>query len=59
MSVHHNIRDARTTHPRKRQRRQRALDRFTVKESKAGDAAYAARKAVELASLRRVLGALS
>jgi hypothetical protein len=47
------IRDSRTTHPQKRARRQRALERFSVNEARAArDPAYAERKAIELRSLQ-------
>lgn len=49
-----NVRDSRTTHPKKRARQQRALDRFVVGETT--NAAYQQRKATELASLKKSLG---
>lgn len=49
-----NVRNSRTTHPLKRERRERALDRFTVKENV--DPKYQQRKEVELASLKKSLG---
>lgn len=48
------IRDSRTTHPRKRARQQRALERFTPYIGP--DAAKAIRKNAELLSLRKSLG---
>lgn len=44
-----NIRNARTTHPRKQARRQRAIFRFSIKES--GSIEYLARKMGEAESL--------
>lgn len=54
MGTGSNFRNGITTHPRKRARRERALDRFTVKESREPE--YHQRKAVELASLKKSLG---
>ena len=47
-----NIRNARTTHPRKTARRQRAADRFYVKFARSErDAAYLERKCTEAIAL--------
>ncbi len=46
-----------TTHPKRRARRERALDRFTVDKARAAkDTKYAGAKATELNSLKRSLG---
>ena len=50
-----NIRNIRTTHPKKRARRQGAMDRFSVKFGASKE--YMASKEIELSSLARSLGA--
>ena len=49
-----NARNSRTTHPQIRRRRERALDRFTVKD-KAPSVGYFDRKEEERAALTRKL----
>lgn len=46
-----NIRNSRTTHPRKAIRRQRAAWRFSYVPEKMGDASYMARKMTEAKAL--------
>jgi hypothetical protein len=47
-----NIRNSRTTHPRKAARRQRASERFYIKADRADrDVAYLQRKCVEATAL--------
>jgi hypothetical protein len=50
-----NRRNALTTHPKLRARRERALGRFWIKEKHAGDADYLLRKEVERDALIRKL----
>jgi hypothetical protein len=46
-----NARNSRTTHPRKKARRERAAARFTVTASRLDDNAYRVRKLTEAAAL--------
>lgn len=46
-----NKRNSRTTHPRKAKRRATALENFTVKRNRIGEAAYMARKLAEYMAL--------
>lgn len=46
-----NIRNARTTHPRKAARRERAAQRFCINPARANDAEYMKAKATEAKSL--------
>lgn len=52
-----NIRNSRTTHPRKQARRQRAFERFSVrayiKDGSGSHLAYVGRKEAELAALKK------
>ena len=51
-----NVRNSRTTHPRKAARRAGALQRFTVGEHAQTNAVYRKAKAIEQFSLERSLG---
>ncbi len=46
-----NIRNSRTTHPRKQARRQRAADRFHIDPMRAGSKAYLKNKSTEAFAL--------
>jgi hypothetical protein len=46
-----NLRNSRTTFPRKAARRQRAADRFSIKRDLRNDSGYMARKTQEAQSL--------
>lgn len=54
-----NIRNAHTTHPRRKARQLRAFNRFDTLDSRSGDTSYQLRKSEEYAALRRAVGALA
>jgi len=46
-----NVRNARTTHPRKTARRERAAARFSIKHQRMGDEKYMTAKSIEAKAL--------
>lgn len=54
-----NIRNSRTTHPKRKARQVRAFHRFYTLDSRSGDTSYQLRKSEEYTALRRVVESLT